>query len=157
LAAVGRARPSPEGAVQQRLHGRAALEHHRLRGHGGHDVGPHHGPGCRGVALFVGVDEPAQDVLLGRGQRSDRPLAAVAGQPFPQHGPGPLQGAVHRGRAGGQGVSGLGRGPAQAGAQHQRGALPGRQGLDGGDEGQLDGLPGDRGRLRAPGLVRDLI
>ena len=66
-------------------------------------------------------------------------LLALAGG---QGGPGPLEGAVDRGDAGVEQLGDLGRLPAQHLAQDEHRPLPGRQVLEGGDEGQPDRLAG---------------
>ena len=89
----------PEGHVQQFWHGRAAAVDRWAGRHGGHDVGAHHGFGGCGVTALVHLDEPAQGVLFGGGERLGRPVRTIPGQAIAQHGAGSLQGTVHRGRA----------------------------------------------------------
>ena len=64
-------------------------------------------------------------------------------------GPGSLEGAVGRGDAGVEGGGRVVGRPAENVAQHERGALAGRQQLKGGDECQFDGLAFDHDGLRA--------
>ena len=87
-----------------------------------------------------GSGEPIRERALGfRGRRLC--LAQATGCLVGlQGGPCPLQRAVHRGLAGLQDARGLRGGEAQHVAQQQHGALPGRQQLDDGQEGQLDAL-----------------
>ncbi len=68
-------------------------------------------------------------------------------------GPGALQHAVHGGGRGAKQFRDLRCPPAQHVAQDQHGALPGRQVLQGGDQGQPHALPrrDDLGRIAGPG------
>ena len=79
--------------------------------------------------------------VIGRGNR------------LPELSPGPLQRAVDRGHADTEQCGGLGGPPAEDIAQDQHRALPGRQLLQGGDQGEPQARPGRRdgggiGRLR---------
>ncbi len=81
-------------------------------------------------------------------ESTDIPVVRDAGG---QGGPGPLQGAVDRGHAGVEQLGDLGGLPAQHLAQDQHGPLAGREVLQGGHEGQPDGLAG-RGQIRRVGV-----
>ena len=120
------------------------------------------GPGARGVRRHrqggVLVEQGGEGVhvvaLEGveelRGQRLRRPRrrrrlgSSVGRPPLGQRGPGPLQGAVDRGDGRVEQIGHLGGRPAQDLAEDEHGALPGRQVLEGGDEGQAHAAPGRR-------------
>ena len=72
----------------------------------------------------------------------------VDGQCRPQRGPGPLQGAVHRGHRELEQVGHLRRRPVEDVPQDQGGPLPRRQQLQHGEEGQGDRLLRDHGCVR---------
>ena len=72
-------------------------------------------------------------------------------------GPGPLQRAVRRGDARVEQVRGVGRRPAEDVPGDERGPLPGRQGLEGGDERRARSSPDARRRRRARRRGRELI
>ena len=103
------------------------------------------------VVALEGVDVAGdQRLLLGRRWRptSGGPQVVVG-----QGGPRPLQRAVHRRHGGVEQLGHLGRLPAQHLAQDQHGPLAGGQVLEGGDEGEADGLPRRRHLGRIVGVV----
>ena len=108
-----------------------------------------------GVGGLERVREPAGELALPGRPRRGRGVAACGGKLGGERGTGPLQGAVHRHLADCEHVGGLRRRVAEHVAQHQDGALPGRQALQAGHERQRHALPWshsvlrDRARCRA--------
>ena len=91
----------------------------------------------RSQASAYSLDDLAQPLVAERAQRL---LLALLRQPLLDRRAGALQGAVHRGDAGVERVRRLLGGEAEHLAQDQHRALVGGQQLEGGDEGELDGL-----------------
>jgi hypothetical protein len=94
---------------------------------------------------------------LAGGVGPGRALAGGGRQSIFQSRAGALQGAFDRRLAGFEHVGDLGGVVAEHVAQHERGALAGRQVLEGDDERELDGLPGLVARLGLLGAVGDLL
>ena len=93
------------------------------------------------VVALEGVDVPIHQLLLGVVERGRFGVGEVARG---ERRPGPLERAVHRCDGGVEERGDLVGLPVQHLAQDQHGPLPGRQLLQGGDEGEADRLPGDR-------------
>lgn len=74
-----------------------------------------------------------------------------------QRGPGPLQGAVHRGYGGVEHGGDLDGRPAQDVGQQQRGALARRQLMDRREEREVDGLVQLVSGVRACGWIRQAL
>jgi len=113
---------------------------HRGRGHGQQAVLGQHRYQGGDVARVPCAHEVVRERSLGARGRGSGLAQAPGCLVDLQGGPCPLQRAVHRCLAGSKDARSLRGGKAKHVAQQQHGALPGRQQLDDGQEGQLDAL-----------------
>jgi hypothetical protein len=132
--------PARRHGGEERPDGVLAPVGERRRGHGQQAVPGQHRYQGGNVAGVPGCGEPVRQRTLGARAGDAGRTEAPGGPVGFQSGPGPLQGAGHRGLGGLQDLRGLGGGEAQHVPQQKHGALPRRQQLHDGQEGQLDAL-----------------
>ena len=133
-------RSGPNARVSSGREPLHSVEAHRSRRHRDADVAGGDGERGFGVATLVGVDEPGQDLSLLIRHLRHRPIAPPCRQALLERRPRPLDRAVRGRDARAEVGGGLGRRPPQHIPGDQRRSLPRRQGLQRGDERQLDRL-----------------
>ena len=108
-----------------------------------------------GVALLDRRGEPPHEFALARGPRQRGALATASGHARVERRAGTLQGALDRRFARLEHLGDFGGAKAEDLAQHERGALAGRQVLQRGRECQPHGLSGFVARRRPSGGIGD--